>query len=198
MRHFHEKREEFYLIAVLSQLRALASFDPKSKSRSLNPLLIDLARESDFELELYSIPPKPKKGPPGMAGAILTSKTWSSRQVPGFEQYKLRDWLLARAYHSDTSNTYFNRNDLIRQLSEKSAVHYDKDVGELVDTMRRSFGSNYNGVQFFIVDTAAAVFYCGAKYLRTRDLEQRGENASTDVGLQKLDDEFFNLQISML
>jgi hypothetical protein len=144
------------------------------------------------------MPPKPEHGPSGMAGAILAYKTWAPQPKDGFQRYTLREWMGTRAYHLDTKNTYFNRNDLVRQLTEKSAVHYDEDVGELADTMRRNFGSNYNGVQFFIVDTAAAVFYCGAKFLRTRDVTLRGEDVATDPGLAKLDKEFDELRISLI
>ena len=95
-------------------------------------------------------------------------------------------------------NIYINRNDIIRELTEKSAVHYDEGVGELTDAMRRKFGSNYNGMQFFIVDTASAAFYCGAKFIKTRELQLQGSEVTSDVSLKSLDSDFDNLRISML
>lgn len=196
--HFHETREDFYLVAVLSQLRALVSYNAKRPRGSLKPLLLDLADEYGFALELYSAPPKPEHGPLGLASAMLVTKTWSTRPKEGYQCYALREWVDTRAYHLDTKNIFINRNDIIRELTEKSAVHYDEDVGELTDAMRRRLGSNYSGVQFFIVDTALAVFYCGGKFLRTRDLELQGEEIATNPSLMTFDEQFDSLRISMM
>jgi hypothetical protein len=125
MQPFHNERDDCYLVGVLSQLRALVSFnprEPREKRRALKPLLLDLADRAGVPLELFSIPPKPEHGPKGLVGAILASKTWSVSPVPGYQKYALEEWPLAPAYHVDSKYIYKPRNDVIRQLTEKGAV----------------------------------------------------------------------------
>lgn len=176
-KHFHETKDDCYLLGVLSQLRALVSFKPwetKEKGKTLRPLLLDLAEKENIALRLYSYPPKPEKGPPNLAGHILSMQTWSVFPADGFQEYALRDWIQARAYHVHSTNTYRSRNDVIRQLTEKGAVHYDEEVGEIVADLKGIFSSKFNGMQFFVLETAKAIGYLGVRLLIVRQLRQEG------------------------
>lgn len=201
-KHFHETRDQSYLLGVLSQLRALVSFNPSEPSnrrKRLKPLLLDLADQESIPLRLFSAPPKPENGPPGLAASILAFKTWSVDAKQGHVLFDLKQWLLAPAFHVDSKNVYKPRNDVIRQLTEKGAVHYDEDVGEIVDSMRRTFGSRYSGVEFFIVDTACAVFYLGTRYLRISKLRAAAvDDPECHESIVQLDREFENVKISMM
>lgn len=143
-KHFHETREGHYLLGVLTQLRALVAFDPTGRSRSLRPLLLEQANKYSIELNLFSRPPKPKKGQPGLVGSVLAFKTWSVLPQGDFCKYSLREWLLVPAYHNSSTNEFESRNALIRGMADKSAAHYDDHVTELADSVRRGLGSRYS------------------------------------------------------
>jgi hypothetical protein len=196
-KHFHETNQGHYLLGIITQLRALVAFDPTGKSKALRPLLLDQADKYDVELRLFSRPPKPRKGAPGLAGSILAYKTWSVFPKGDFLQYTLRDWLLVRAFYNDRRNEYENRNRLIRDLANKSAAHYDDHVTEFADSIRRGFGSRYKGDQFFIVDTSAAICYLGIRFIRIMKARIEGRDPSVDSSISSLDAEFEALRISM-
>jgi hypothetical protein len=197
-KHFHEKREGHYLLSVLTQLRALVAFDPSGRSRTLNPLLLVLADKYEVELSLFSRPPKPRNAEPGLVGAILGYKTWSVFPVGDFSRYTLREWLLVRAYLNDHTKEYENRNTLIRDMADKSAAHYDDHITEYTDSIRRGSGSNYSGEQFFIIDTAAAVYYLGVRFIRTMKARVEGRDPQFDKSIADLDNDFQSLQISIV
>lgn len=197
-KHFHESREGHYLLGVITQLRALVAFDPTGKSKTLQPLLLNQADKYSVELAFFSRPPKPRNGEHGLAASILGYKTWSVLPSGEFIRYTLREWLLVRAYHNDRRNEYESRNRLIRDMANKSAAHYDDHVTEFADSIRRGFGSRYNGTQFFVVDTAAAVFYLGVRFIRTMKARIEGRDPTTDQSISELDAEFQALKISIL
>lgn len=200
--HFHSEKDQSYLLTIVTQLRALVAFkpgQPKKKHQNLKPLLLDMADSEDIPLRLYSMPPKPKHGPKGLAVAILASKTWSVFPVAGYQQYTLRERLLAPAYHDDSRNLYKSRNDVIREIANKAAAHYDHNVTPLHNSMRRTFGSGYNGIQFFAIDTSAAVVYLGARFIRLQKLKVLGETEpEKHKAITSLDQEFHELKISAL
>lgn len=197
-KHFHESRQGHYLLGVLTQLRALVAFDPSGRSQSLRPFLLETAEKYKIELSLFSRPPKPKMGEPRLAASILAYKTWSVLPQGYFIKYTLREWLLVPAYHNDKTNEFENRNKLIRDMANKSAAHYDDHVTNLADSVRRGFGNRYNGDQFFIIDTAAAVCYLGARFFRVWNVLADGLDPSTDPRVTSLDAEFQALRISMI
>jgi hypothetical protein len=198
VKHFHEKREGHYLLGVITQLRALVAFDPTGKSRTLRPLLLDHADKFGIELSLFSRPPKPRKGEPGLAASMIAFKTWSVLPAGDFCRYSLREWLLARAYFNDRTKEYESRNRLIRDMANKSAAHYDDHISEFADSIRRGSGSNYRGDQFFIIDTAAAVYYLGVRFIRIMKARFEGRDAEADQSIADLDVEFQALRISMI
>lgn len=197
-KHFHERREGHYLLGVITQLRALVAFDPTAKSKTLNPLLLNLADKFDVELSLYSRPPKPRNAEPGLIGSIVGYKTWSVFPGGDFCRYTLREWLLVRAYLNDHTKEYQNRNRLIRDLANKSAAHYDDHITEFADSIRRGFGSNYSGEQFFTIDTASAVYYLGVRFIRIMRARIEGRDPQADKSIVDLDNEFHALRISMV
>jgi hypothetical protein len=83
-------------------------------------------------------------------------------------------------------------------MANKSAAHYDDHVSESADSIRRGFGSNYRGDQFFIVDTAAAVHYLGVRLIRIMKARTEGRDVGTDQSIADLDAEFQALRISMI
>ena len=198
VRHFHEARQKHYLLGVVTQLRALVAFDPTGKSKTLQPLLLNQAEKYGVELVIFSSPSKPRKGEPGLVGSVIAYKTWSTIPVDGFRKYALREWLLARAFFNDRSKEYESRNRLIRDLANKSAAHYDDHVSELADSVRRGSGSNYTGEQFFIIDTSAAIYYLGVRFIRTMKAQIEGRDPANDESIMALDAEFQALRISMI
>jgi hypothetical protein len=108
-------------------------------------------------------------------------------------------WLLAPAYHDDSRNLYKCRNDVIREVANKAAAHYDHNVTPLHDSLLRTFGSRYNGIQFFVIDTSAAVVYLGARFIRLRKLKVLGvADPDKHTAITSLDQEFHELKISAL
>jgi len=197
-KHFHERREGHYLLGIITQLRALVVFDPTGKSKTLKPLLLILADKFEVELSLFSRPPKPRNAEPGVVGSIIGCKTWSISPTADFCRYTLREWLLVRAYLNDHTKEYENRNRLIRDMANKSAAHYDDHITEFADSIRRGFGSNYSGEQFFTIDTAAAVYYLGVRFIRTMKARIEGRDPQTDKSITDLEVEFEALRISMV
>src|SRR5579863_3323169 len=189
-KHFHEKREGHYLLGVVTQLRALVAFDPTGKSRNVRPLLLDQADKFGVELSFFSRPPESRKADPGLVGSVLAYKTWSVLPTGDFFRYTLREWLLARAYFNDRTKEYESRNRLIRDMANKSAAHYDDHVSESVDSIRRGLGSNYRGDQFFVIDTAAAVYYLGVRFIRIMKARIEERDVGTDQSIANLDAEF--------
>jgi hypothetical protein len=197
-KHFHEKREGHYLLGVITQLRALVAFDPTGKSQNLRPLLLNRAEKFGVELAFFSRPPKPRKAEPGLIGSVIAYKTWSILPTGDFIRYTLREWLLARCYFNDRTKEYENRNRLIRDMANKSAAHYDDHITEFSDSLRRDFGSNYSGDQFFTIDTAAAIYYLGVRFIRIMKARIEGRDPDTDISIGDLDAEFQALRISMV
>ena len=130
--------------------------------------------------------------------SILGYKTWSVLPRSNYQRYKLRDWLLVPAYHNDQSNEYLSRNQLIRDMANKSAAHYDDHVTELTDSVRRISGSRYNGDQFFVIDTSAAICYLGIRFIRIMKARIEGRNPDADQSIANLDVEFEALNISII
>lgn len=83
-------------------------------------------------------------------------------------------------------------------MANKSAAHYDDHISESTDSIRRSFGSKYNGEQFFTIDTSAAVYYLGVRFIRTMKARIEERNPDLDESIAALDAEFQALRISMI
>ena len=78
-------------------------------------------------------------------------------------------------------------------------MHYDTDVALLVDSLRRASSSGYDGLQFFMLDTSAAVFYLGARLLRIVELKSAGSgDPERGQPVADLDRNFEQLKINML
>ncbi len=62
VKHFHEARQNHYLLGVITQLRALVAFDPTGKSKKLQPLLMGALLEAFLEWDGQRRPRvKPRK-----------------------------------------------------------------------------------------------------------------------------------------
>lgn len=201
IQHFKKSNNSDYLFfGIGPQLRALVCFNPdKPRKSTLSPLLLDLAAEHDIELPLYSAAPKAAEDELGVAISVLASKTWSVLPTLTYQKYQLRDWIVASAYHINPARKYFSRNQIIRNITEKGAVHFDPDVGELVDSLRRITSSGYSGLEFFIIDTAAAVYYSGLRFLRFGELKFKGiADPDSHEIIRELEREFDALSINLM
>jgi len=194
---FHLRKERHHLINVMVQLRAIASFNPAKRGGS-ESLLHQISVQHGIELSLYSIPPKPRKGPPGLVGSVLASQTWSVRPQNGLVQYSLREWLLTPAYHDDSDNSFHSRNKIIREVANKTGAHYDDHVSTLTDSVRRGFGSKYRYDDFFVLDTSSAIFYLGSRLLRIIECKKAGLRQEDDKIIQALEHDFSGMRISLV
>jgi len=200
IRQFHASGDDSCLyLGVAPQLRALVCMNPNNPKSQMRPLLLDLADELQTNLTLQSGPAKPKVPETGLLASIIALKTWAVIPKPRFQTYSLRNWMLARAYHANPANEYHSRNDIVRNLTDKGAVHYDTDVALLVDSFRRTFSSGYDGLQFFMLDTSAAVVYLGSRLLRIVELKSSGSgDPEREQPVADLDRNFEQLKINML
>ena len=88
---------------------------------------------------------------------------------------------------------------LLRKISEgEGPSHYDRVIKEIVDELQRQSGSRYNGIQFFLVELSALVYWLGKRLLFCIDCNTRGIDSSNDEDIKKLDEYFNNLHISIM
>ena len=192
---FHKTRDEAHLLGVKSTLRALIACG----SRSLTPLLLDLADQLQIPLEFYSFPPKPAIPRPNLVASVTVSKDWSIRARPEMQKFSLRNWLICPAYFVEKTHKFVSRNDVLRQISEsEGGAHFDLSIKEIIDGLHRSTGSNYSGIHFFLIYVSALVFWSGKKLLLVNECRNSGVDANTDPRTHELDDFFDKLKISMM
>ena len=192
---FIESRDEAYLLGVKSTLRALVA----TGGSSFTPLLIDMSEHLQIPLTFYSIPPKPDTPAANLVSSLRAYKDWSVQPRPGMQIFVLKDWLTCRAFFVDGTHTFATRNDVLRQISEsEGGAHYDLKIKQIVDSLRRSVGSNYDGAQFFLVNLGALVFWLGRRLLLVEECRRNTIDVSTDSSVRELDSYFDSLEISML
>lgn len=193
--NFNRTRDDAYLLDVMGRLRALVAMG----GSNMSPLLIEIADGQGIPLEFYSHAPKPEKAPVGLAAHIYAYKTWSVKQQPNMQKYLLKEWLEAPAYFVDQTRDFRTRNQVIKHLSNKEGgSHYDKKVALIVDNLKRTTGSNYNGIQFFLMDVSCLVYWLGTRLLFA--IEDGNNEALTegDSRIVGLDVEFDKVRISMI
>lgn len=193
---FINKKDEAYLLTIMAQLRALVTMGGKD----MTPLLLDLSDELLIPLELYSLPPKPLKAPQELVASLYGGKTWSTKDRPDFIKYTLKEWLTAPAYFVDETMDYRTRNQVIKHISNKEGgSHYDKKVAVIIDNLRRQFrgsqNGEINGLQLFLLDVSALVFWIGTKMGYVWNCMEKGIDEKTDERIVELDYQFEELVI---
>ena len=188
-------RDEAYLLSVKATLRSLVA----TGGRSLTPLLIDIAENLQIPLEFYALPAKSGAPRAGLVASVRAWRSWHVFQRPDLDKFTLRGWLLSPAYFIDRTHQYATTNDVLRQLAETDGgAHFDLDIKNIVDSLRRSAGSRYDGVQFFLVELSALVFWLGKRLLLVHDRRLKGLDFSHDAEICEHDKEFDALIISMM
>ncbi len=194
---FHKNQDDAHLLGVKATLRALVAIG----GRTMTPLLLDLASEVNVPLEFYSRPPEENNNinPNVKTARILTGKSWSINPQQGLQKYTLYEWLKSPSYFISKSQEFRSRNDVLRQISEsEGGAHFDKNIKIIVDELQRQSGSRYNGIQFFLVDISALVYWLGQSLIITYECLQKGNNPSVSNELKNLNDYFQELHISMI
>ncbi len=193
---FLQKKDDAYLLTIMGQLRALVV----TGGNNMTPLLIDLSDELRIPLKLYSMPPKRISAPKGLVASIYGAKTWATKEHPGFIMYTLKEWLEAPAYFVDKTMDYRSRNQVIKHISNKEGgSHYDKEIVAIVDNLRRQFRGNkdgeINGLQLFLLDVSALVFWVGTRMGYIWNDREKGIDETTDIRIINLDKQFEELII---
>jgi hypothetical protein len=193
--NFNKTRDEAYLLDVMGRLRALVAMG----GQNMKPLLIEIADEQGIPLEFYSHTPKPTKAPDNLAAHIYAYKTWSINQQSNMQKYSLKEWLDAPAYFVDQTRDFRSRNQVIKHLSNtEGGSHYDTKTAAIVDNLKRTTGSNYGGVQFFLMDVSCLISWLGERLLLTIENRQSGLAIEDDIRISRLDEGFDNVRISMI
>jgi hypothetical protein len=192
---FMQTRDEAYLLSVKAMLRALVA----TGGRNLTPLLIDIAAKLEIPLEFYALPAKSGDPPAGLVSSTRVWRSWQVFQRPDLRKFVLREWLLSPAYFIDRTHQYATTNDVLRQLADTDGgAHFDLDIKNIVDSLRRSTGSRYDGLQFFLVEVSALVFWLGKRLLLVHDRRSKSLDFLHDAEIHEHDKEFDTLNISMM
>ena len=193
--HFNQTKDEAYLLDIMGRLRALIAIGGKD----MNPLILDLAEELNIPLEFYSYSPKSVKAGLEVVFSAYGFKTWAVKDQPGLRRYTLQEWLEVPAWFVDSTKDYRTRNQVLKHISNKEGgSHYDKKIADIVDCLRRQMGSTYDGLQFFLMDMSALVFWQGTRMICVWNCRQNGLNEQTYHKIINLDNEFEKLYISMI
>jgi hypothetical protein len=167
---FQETKDDSYLLVVESQLRGLVAIG----GNFLNPLLVNLSKELNIPLEIYSL--EEQKVTNKTTSLLITGKTWSFMPKKGYVKYNLEEWIQVPIYFTDTTRTLKTRNQLIKDLSNsEGGTHYADEIEHIVDTLNRVTISNYNnGTNAALLDIAEAVYWAGIifiNYYNKRQIE---------------------------
>ena len=194
--NFNKTREEAHLLGVKATLRALIALGGKN----MTPLLIDVAKYLNVPLEFYSTAPKKQRDiEPGLVASVIAARSWYVYPRIDLQKFTLEEWLTSPAYFVSKTREYKNRNDVLRQISEsEGGAHFDGVVKEIVDELQRQSGSRYNGIQLFLVDLSALVFWLGRRLLLTNDCHSKGIDPGNDERIKKHDEFFNKLHISIM
>ena len=195
--NFHKSGDEAHLLGVKATLRALVALG----GRTMSPLLLELASELNLPLEFYSAPPEEQEdlNPNVNTVQVKASKTWSINPLQGLQKYSLEEWLESPAYLISKTQEFRCRNDVLRQISEgEGGAHFDKKIKIIVDELQRQSGSRYNGIQFFLVDMSALVYWLGQSLVIIYECIQSGMDINSNKELQNLRNNFQELHISMI
>jgi hypothetical protein len=152
--------DDNYFKIISGQLRALICFG----SRSLSPLLFNLAEENSIELECYGYSVRePLEGlvlaiNPGIAVSV------ANPQRPSIGKSKFKKWL-DKPYLALHSYLY-TPNEVIRMVAEKEGgAHYDDAMPEklikIKEIMHHKSGAQYNEVEKLLFQTSKAVMHYG-------------------------------------
>jgi hypothetical protein len=107
---------------------------------------------------------------------------------------------LARAYYIHETRNYRNRNQLLKHLSDtEGGSHYHRELVPVVNMLKRVKGSKLNGVQMFLIDMSALVYWLGKRLLYIWECKKEGAlPLPMDKNLRKLDETFDRLACSMM
>jgi hypothetical protein len=130
----------------------------------------------------------------------------SFNELTSINLHSTNGWALQRTssierttYFIDRTHQYATTNDVLRQLAETDGgAHFDLDIKNIVDSLRRSTGSRYDGLQFFLVELSALVFWLGKRLLLIHDRRSTGLDFLYDAEICEHDKYFDSLIISMM
>lgn len=159
---------------ISAQLRALICFG----SRSLNPLLINLAEEKGINLECY--------GPPSLDEELSLLKNpvlivtpgrlIATEWKPGLTKYTFKEWLDTPIFFLSKELGTYTPNEVIRAAAEKlGGVHYDEEIPLKIKNLQGMVWHTKNGtvkydeIERLLIQTAEIVVYFGNKVLENRN-----------------------------
>ena len=121
-----------YFKIISSQLRALLCLG----SRSLNPLLINLASEKNISLFCYGPSERASDLDEYTVLKISNFFIGLTSFSPGNQKYELRDWMLSSVVRS--GKDIYSPNEVIRIVAEKEGgAHYDDELPEKLVKLRQ-------------------------------------------------------------
>jgi len=158
-----------YLKIISAQLRALVC----SGSRSLNPLLIELAEKKGMPLVCYGPPDIDKNEAKHtlfkLSGRVIGLEPFSPAQC----RYELKDWMNICFFVLE--NERYTPNDIIRTVAEKEGgAHYDKELSEKLIKLRTviysGWGPEINELERFLIQTAEIVIHFGKSVISSCEM----------------------------
>jgi hypothetical protein len=159
-----------YFKVISAQLRGLIGMG----SRSLNPLLLNLAEEKGIKLECYAYSTTMPKGLEyleqnivlAMNPSLLISVTPVSR--PSIKKWEFKKWLETPILVLFSER--YTPNEIIRLVAEKEGgAHYDDTLPEkllkIKGLVHHTNSGEYNETDRLLYQTAVAVVHYGEKIL---------------------------------
>ncbi len=207
--HYHKGKDKSYLLNIMAILRSLVALGGKS----MHPLLINLSKELNIPLELYSSPPPPILKSHKLVGSYQSGKTWTTIKGKGFKKYILEDWLNTSIYFTETSKQYKTRNQIIKDIANNmGGSHYSNKIPHIVDTLKRTLIGNdsytIDGIEMVLIDFAPLVYWLGKRLLLRYQIKElnrisiitldhkKKKQLELDNKIKKMDEYFHKQNIS--
>lgn len=185
-----QEHDDTWLLFIAAQLRGLIA---SGISRNMHPLLLELSDQLGIPLKLYSRPGKTNPPPMNLVANFVCGKTWSTKVGHELIEFELKNWLITPRYFVDTSKMYTTPNELLRAISERSGgVHYDEYRAPSEESLSRLYRGNdsyrISGVQIFLLDIAALVYWLGMRLVYTYYCKLKGNDPEHDPIIKTLDE----------
>jgi hypothetical protein len=194
-RDFNNTKDNAYLLTLKGTLRALVAMGGKNMA----PLLIELSEELSIPLEFYSFPPIDNQFPSKLPVYGYCCQTWSVTPKENMIRYNLKEWLKSPAYLIDTVQEFRSRNQILKHLSNKEGgSHYDKVIVDVVDYLSRFKGTNFNGIQMFLMDMGSLTHWLGTRLTLIHECRSEGSDENINEKIKNIDRVFDSLNFSMI
>lgn len=166
-----QQGEDHYFIIISGQLRALVA----TGSRSLNPLLLNLADDKGISLKCWglSVTEQYINFKESMVFSLFPTRIVGHKpyNVPNVKKYNFKEWLneIVLVFGDDT----YTPNEIIRLYAEKEGgAHYDYTLPlkllrakEIIYSDKATGNRKYNEVEKLLENTAVTVVYLGRQVL---------------------------------